>query len=34
MVLRVVRDDRGAITGFALTMNRVRGLEFSRRDGP
>ncbi len=32
MILRVVRDDKGAITGFALTINRVRDLEFTRRN--
>jgi len=31
MLLRVVRSDRGAITGFTLTINRVRDLEFARR---
>jgi CubicO group peptidase (beta-lactamase class C family) len=32
MLLRVVRDDRGAIVGFTLTISRVRDLEFTRRD--
>jgi CubicO group peptidase (beta-lactamase class C family) len=32
MLLRVVRDDSGAINGFTLTINRVRDLEFTRRD--
>jgi len=31
MLLRVVRDGRGTITGFNLTINRVRDLEFVRR---
>jgi hypothetical protein len=31
MLLKVVRDDRGAVTGFTLTINRVRDLEFVRR---
>jgi CubicO group peptidase (beta-lactamase class C family) len=31
MLLRVVRDERGAITGFTLTINRVRDLEFERK---
>jgi CubicO group peptidase (beta-lactamase class C family) len=31
MVLRVLRDERGVITGFTLTINRVRDLEFVRR---
>jgi hypothetical protein len=31
MLLRVVRDDRGAVTGFTLTISRVRDLQFSRR---
>ena len=31
MLLRVVRDERGTITGFTLTINRVRDLEFVRR---
>jgi hypothetical protein len=33
MLLRVVRDTRGEVTGFTLTISRVRDLEFSRRDG-
>jgi CubicO group peptidase (beta-lactamase class C family) len=33
MLLRVVRSDRGEITGFTLTINRVRDLEFARRTG-
>jgi CubicO group peptidase (beta-lactamase class C family) len=31
MLLRVVRDARGAVAGFTLTINRVRDLEFVRR---
>jgi CubicO group peptidase (beta-lactamase class C family) len=31
MLLRVVRDARGAVSGFTLTINRVRDLEFVRR---
>jgi hypothetical protein len=31
MLLRVTRDDRGAINGFTLTISRVRDLEFTRR---
>ena len=31
MLLRIVRSDRGAITGFTLTINRVRDLEFVKR---
>ncbi len=31
MLLRIVRGDRGAITGFTLTINRVRDLEFVKR---
>jgi CubicO group peptidase (beta-lactamase class C family) len=31
MLLRVIRDERGLITGFTLTINRVRDLEFARR---
>ena len=31
MLLRVVRERRGAITGFTLTINRVRDLEFVTR---
>lgn len=31
MLLRVVRDERGAVAGFTLTINRVRDLEFQRR---
>jgi CubicO group peptidase (beta-lactamase class C family) len=31
MLLRVVRDERGTVTGFTLTINRVRDLEFVRR---
>ncbi len=30
MLLRVLRDDRAEITGFTLTINRVRDLEFTR----
>ena len=32
MLLRIVRSDRGAVTGFTLSINRVRDLEFMRRD--
>ena len=31
MLLKVVRDDRGNVSGLRLTINRVRDLEFSRR---
>lgn len=31
MLLKVMRDDHGNVTGFRLTINRVRDLEFSRR---
>src|SRR5262249_54181842 len=31
MLLRVVRGDRGAVSGFTLTINRVRDLEFVKR---
>jgi len=31
MLLKVVRDNRGNVTGVRLTVNRVRDLEFSRR---
>jgi hypothetical protein len=31
MLLRVVRDEHGAVAGFTLTINRVRDLEFVRR---
>jgi CubicO group peptidase (beta-lactamase class C family) len=31
MLLRVIRDERGTVTGFTLTINRVRDLEFVRR---
>jgi CubicO group peptidase (beta-lactamase class C family) len=33
MLLRVVRSDRGAVTGFTLSINRVRDLEFTKRIG-
>ena len=33
VTLTMTRDDRGAVTGFALTVGRVRDLEFTRR-GP
>ena len=33
MLLRVVRNSRGAVSGFTLSVNRVRDLEFTRRDG-
>jgi CubicO group peptidase (beta-lactamase class C family) len=32
MLLRVVRDDHEAVTGFTLTISRVRDLEFVRRE--
>lgn len=32
MLLRVVRDSRGGVSGFTLTISRVRDLEFVRRD--
>jgi CubicO group peptidase (beta-lactamase class C family) len=32
MLLRVVRDPHGGVSGFTLTINRVRDLEFVRRD--
>ena len=32
MLLRVVRDDHGSISGFTLTISRVRDLEFVRRE--
>jgi CubicO group peptidase (beta-lactamase class C family) len=31
MLLRVVHDERGAVTGFAMTVNRVRDLAFTKR---
>jgi CubicO group peptidase (beta-lactamase class C family) len=31
MVLKIMRDEKGVATGFTLTINRVRGLEFKRR---
>jgi CubicO group peptidase (beta-lactamase class C family) len=31
MLLKILRDDRGTVTGFTLTINRVRDLEFVRR---
>jgi hypothetical protein len=31
MLLRVLRDDVGAVTGFTLTISRVRDLKFVRR---
>jgi CubicO group peptidase (beta-lactamase class C family) len=34
MLLRVVHDASGAVTGFTLTVNRVRDLEFARTKGP
>ena len=34
MLLRVVHDSSGAITGFTLTVNRVRDLEFTRTNVP
>lgn len=30
MLLRVVRDSRGSVSGFTLTISRVRDLEFTR----
>lgn len=33
ILLRVVRDSRGGVSGFTLTINRVRDLEFVRREG-
>jgi len=32
ILLRVMRDSRGVVAGFTLTINRVRDLEFVRRD--
>lgn len=32
ILMRVVRDASGRVTGFALTVNRVRDLAFTRRD--
>ncbi len=32
MLLSVKRDDRGMVVSFALTISRVRDLEFVRRD--
>jgi CubicO group peptidase (beta-lactamase class C family) len=32
MLLRIVRDDTGVVTGFTLTISRVRDLQFVRRD--
>lgn len=32
MLLRIVRDAHGGVTGFTLTISRVRDLEFTRRD--
>lgn len=34
MLLRVVRDASGTVTGFTLTVNRVRDLEFTRAAAP
>jgi hypothetical protein len=31
MLLRVLRDERGTVRGFTLTINRVRDLEFVKR---
>jgi hypothetical protein len=31
MLLRVIRDTAGEVSGFRLTVSRVRDLEFSRR---
>ena len=33
MLLFVLRDDGGAVTGFTLTAGRVRDLPFTRKDG-
>jgi hypothetical protein len=33
MLLHVLRDDGGAVSGFTLTISRVRGLQFVRRSG-
>jgi CubicO group peptidase (beta-lactamase class C family) len=32
ILMRVVRDDSGRVNGFALTVNRVRDLTFTRRE--
>ena len=32
MLLRIVRDSHGAVSGFTLTVSRVRDLAFVRRD--
>jgi hypothetical protein len=32
MLLHVLHDSSGDVSGFALTVNRVRDLEFSRKD--
>ena len=34
MLLRVVRDEHGAVSGFTLTINRVRDLEFLKAGKP
>ena len=34
MLLRVVRDGAGTVTGFTLTISRVRDLKFTRRPAP
>jgi CubicO group peptidase (beta-lactamase class C family) len=34
MLLRFIRDSTGAVSGFTLTVNRVRDLEFTRTSGP
>jgi len=34
MLLRVVHDANGIVTGFTLTVNRVRDLEFARTTVP
>lgn len=32
MLLRILRDPHGSVTGFTLTISRVRDLEFTRRE--
>ena len=34
MLMRVIRDEHGAVSGFTLTINRVRDLEFLRAGKP
>jgi CubicO group peptidase (beta-lactamase class C family) len=31
MLLRILRDERGAVSGFTMTVNRVRDLAFTKR---